>query len=440
MKRISLGVTLTLSCAALAGSAGAQSSGPATTIVSRSGNDSSEGCDVAGEGRAVAFTSAASDLVPGDTNRMWDVFVASVGEIERVSVTSREKQSEVSTSGPSISDDGTRVAFKSRSSRLTGPARRPGQHFVRDTAAGSTGRVMVAADGGRPDRGSTGAPEISGDGRVVAFHSSAGNLTPRRDRDGNSDVFVRMLDRDTTERASVARDGGRPDLATLRPVISTDGRFVAFTSAATNLVRDDDNREFDVFRHDRNTGRTIRVSVASDGTEATYPSFGPALSADGRRYVAFETGAALVSEDKNGVYDVYVHDVLTGVTELVSRGASGPGVAESHSATMSDDGRYVAFVSPASNLVAGDTNSNHPGYDGIDVFVRDRVEEETTRVSVGDEGQEANDDSRGAAISPDGNWVCWSSYASNLVPGDDNAREDVFLRGPLWAQEEQSVS
>lgn len=437
MKRISLGValTLTLSCAALAGSAGAQSSEPATTIVSRSGNDSSEGCDVAREGRAVAFTSAASDLVTGDTNGVWDVFLASGGGIERVSVTSREMESEVSTYGPSISDEGTRVAFKSRFSRLTGPLRRPGQHFVRDTAAGVTERVIVAADGGRADRGSSGAPEISGDGRVVAFHSSAGNLTPRRDRDGNSDVFVRMLASDTTERASVAPDRALPDLATLRPVVSTDGRFVAFTSAATNLVRDDDNREFDVFRHDRKTGRTIRVNVASDGTEATYPSFGPALSADGR-YVAFETGAALVSEDTNGVYDVYVHDVLTGVTELVSRGASGPGVAESHSATMSDDGRYVAFLSPASNLVAGDTNSNHPGYDGIDVFVRDRVEEETTRVSVGDQGQEANDDSRGAAISPDGDWVCWSSYASNLVPGDDNAREDVFLRGPLWAEEE----
>ncbi len=130
-----------------------------------------------------------------------------------------------------------------------------------------------------------------------------------------------------------------------------------------------------------------------------------------------------------------MHDVFTGTTELISTGPAGPGNTPSQAASISADGRYVAFTSEASNLVVGDTNATPPLSQGFDVFVRDRLEEETARVSLGHEGQQGNRDSGGGSISPDGSYVCWSSESDNLIPGDDNGAMDVFLRGPLWAEE-----
>lgn len=432
-RKIATAVVGALWCVAAAPPAGAQAEGPVTTLVSRGGNDWSGGCDVAAGGRAVAFMSRASNLVRRDTNGVYDVFLASGDSIERVSVTSRERQSATVTSAPAISDDGSRVAFASRGYRLTDRDGRRGHHFVRDVEEGVTERVTVAAGGGPPNRGSTGLPAISGDGRHVAFHSHARNLTADRDPDDNADVFLRDVDADRTRRIVSARDGGWPNAESSEPVVSQNGRFVAFTSAAWNLVRNDDNRMMDVFRHDRKTGRTLRVSIASDGAEGTWHSFRPAISGDGR-FVAFESESAFDPADTNARMDVYVHDALTGTTELVSTGPVGVGNAFSLGASISTDGRYVAFTSEASNLVAGDTNAAPPMVYGSDVFVRDLVEDETTRVSVGHQGQEGTHDSNDGAISPDGAYVCWTSVAPNLVPGDDNDTADVFLRGPLWGE------
>lgn len=419
-----------LCCIAVVPPAGAQASGAVTTLVSRGGNAESQGCDVSAGGRAVAFGSAASNLVPRDTNDTYDVFLASDGGIERLSVTSRERQSAARTSQPTISDDGTRIAFLADGYRLTNAGGRRRHAFVRDAAAGVTARVSEGFGGARPDGGS-GEAAITGDGRFVVFHSHAKNLTRQRDRDDLAEVYVRNLARGTT-RASA---GAGANDASGDGAPSRNGRFVAFTSQASDLVPGDDNRVQDVFRYDRKTARTIKVSVASDGSEARGPSHSVDISADGR-FVAFVSQAGLDPSDLNSHLDVYVHDVLTGTTELVSAGPAGSGNSYSLDPSISADGRYVGFTSASSDLVPGDANGMHPRDEGTDVFVRDLQEDETALVGVGDDGQQGTGDSGGIRISPDGAYVCWTSYAPDLVNGDDNDAPDVFLRGPLWTEED----
>src|SRR5947199_169142 len=177
----------------------------------------------------------------------------------------------------------------------------------------------------------------------------------------------------TTERVSVASGGTQSNGASLGSALSADGRLVAFQSDATNLVVGDTNGRTDVFVHDRQTGTTERVSVASDGTQANNVSTYPALSADGR-FVAFHSTATnLVAGDTNGATDVFVHDRQTGTTERVSVASGGTqGDASSAGPVLSADGGLVAFHSTATNLVAGDAN------DAYDVFVHDRAVSTTT--------------------------------------------------------------
>src|SRR5947209_1614213 len=225
----------------------------------------------------------------------------------------------------------------------------------------------------------------------------------------------------TTVRVSVASDGTEGNDVSLGSALSADGRFVAFDSAATDLVAGDTNGVSDVFVHDRQTGTTERVSVASDGAQGNGSSglvtfaFPPALSADGR-FVAFVSFATnLVASDTNGATDVFVHDRQTGTTERVSVASDGTeGNAASAGATLSADGRFVAFHSAATNLVAGDTNGTN------DVFVHDRQTGTTERVSV-------NGFSAGPALSADGRFVAFHSTATNLVAGDTNGATDVFV-------------
>src|SRR5205823_5466864 len=212
--------------------------------------------------------------------------------------------------------------------------------------------------------------------------------------------------------------GAEANGTSFAPAISADGRFVAFPSEATNLVPGDTNGVTDVFVRDRRTGTTERVSVSSAGAEANGTSFTPAISADGR-FVAFSSDATnLVGRDTNGAVDVFVNDRMTGMTERVSVDSTG---AQANAASieqfcpaLSGDGRFVAFESDATNLVPGDTN-------GVaDVFVHDRLTATTERVSVDSAGAQANDKSDFPAISADGSVVAFVSTASNLVPDDTN--------------------
>ncbi len=296
------------------------------------------------------------------------------------------------------------------------------------TSAGSalaqtTERVSVAT-GGAQATGTSFTGAISADGRFVAFYSDAINLVSG-DTNAAFDVFVHDRQTGTTERVSVATGGvqaiGGDSYA---PSISADGRFVAFYSLATNLVSGDTNAAFDVFVHDRQTGTTERVSVATGGAEANNTSLYPVISADGR-FVAFWSDATnLVSGDTNAAYDVFVHDRQTGTTERVSV-ATGGGQATggSYSPSISADGRFVAFYSLATNLVGSDTNGK------ADVFVHDRQTGTTERVSVATNGAQATGgDSANPAISADGRFVAFESDATNLIGGDGNGFRDIFVR------------
>jgi len=421
------------------GSAGAATP-VATVLVSVSssgqqGNHDSFAAGISAHGRYVVFTSWATNLVPGDTNGRLDVFRhdRTTGATIRVSVSSRGIQARCSDpwgcSGPaSMSADGREVAFVSSAANLVaGDTNHVSDVFVHDCVTGKTTRVS-AGPAGRQANGASGSAAISADGRYVAFASSASNLVVH-DTNGTSDVFVYDRVSGRTRRVSVGSAGIEGNRDSEEPAISAHGRFVAFTSDASNLVAGDTNRIADVFVHDRDTGRTTRVSVSSGGAQAAgFPtgtgSNSPAISADGR-YVAFHSEAQnLVRHDTNATFDIFVRDRRSGTTLRVNVSSNGSQAnAETlGSPVISPDGRLVAFTSLATNLVPGDAN-------GItDTFVHDRVTGTTILASVSSSGVQGNDSSAPAAFSADDRLLAFSSYASNLVPGDQNATVDAFLR------------
>jgi hypothetical protein len=226
-----------------------------------------------------------------------------------------------------------------------------------------------------------------------------------------------------TSRVSVASNGSQGNNFSVTAALSEDGRFVAFRSLASNLIGGDTNGTQDIFVHDRQTGLTTRVS-GNNGAEPNSASFEPALNADGR-FVAFYSFASnLVTGDTNNLQDVFVHDRQTGQTTRVSIAGDGTQAnAFSQAAVLSADGRFVTFHANASNLVAGDTNTQ------VDVFLHDRQTHQTTRLSLATDGIEGNNFSLNLALSADGRFAAISSRASNLVAGDTNGSEDVFVVG-----------
>jgi Tol biopolymer transport system component len=264
--------------------------------------------------------------------------------------------------------------------------------------------------------------ELSLDGRFIAFASGAAGLVPG-DTNGKVDVFLRDRVAGTTTRVSVASGGtqgnGRSDL----PSISRDGRYVAFFSAATNLVPGDTNGKADIFVRDVVAGSTRRVSIPAGGGQANGDSTFPSISDNGQQ-VAFGSAASnLVSGDGNGLQDIFVRDLTAATTSRVSVSSTGAGGnGPSISPAISGDGDVVAFVSDATNLVPGDTNGSR------DVFARVRSTNTTQLVSVGAGGEPADSLSAEPALSRDGRYVAFDSSATNLVPGDTNGFQDVFVR------------
>jgi hypothetical protein len=341
----------------------------------------------------------------------------------RVSVNSSGAEANDDSQEGSLSADGTLVAFHSRASNLVpGDTNHAWDAFVHDRATGVTERVSVSSSGVQANGLSEWAV-ISADGRCVAFSSTASNLVAN-DTNGCSDVFVHDRSTGTTERVSVSSSGTEGDFTVDSwPSLSADGRFVSFASLATNLVDGDTNQSWDVFVHDRSTGTTERVSVDSSGAEGNRDSsMFSTISADGR-FVAFSSAASnLVAGDTNGSPDCFVHDRATGITERVSVDSSGAQArGGSDMARISADGSVVGFLSTADDLVAGDVNSKQ------DVFVRDRARGVTEIVSVDSSGGSANRDSYAPWVSADGRFVLFESSSSDLVDGDDNGATDAFL-------------
>ena len=420
-----------------------QASAPVTDLISVASdgtqtNGVSSHPSISADGRYIAFRSSATNLVAGDTNGRLDIFVRDRlgGQTERASVATSGLQGNGSSRKPFISANGRYVVFESDADNLVpGDSNASTDIFVRDLQLDETARVSVSTDGVQGNRAST-DPAISADGRYVSFISLADDLVPD-DTNNFYDVFVRDLLHQRTTRVTVAT--GNPYLGypvAPRP-LSDLGRHIAFLSDGSLFPPDANGALWDVFRHNLETEQTARVSVASDGTQANDRSGPPAIATDGH-HVAFDSVATnLVSGDANGSEDVFVHDLRNGRTVRVSVASDGtPGNANSDFETasqgLSSDGRYVAFTSYADNLVPGDTQAME------DVFVHDRDTDgdrildesgrvRTTRVSVGPDGWEANGPSDAPSISADGRYVAFHSTASNLVADDTNRTTDVFV-------------
>lgn len=326
--------------------------------------------------------------------------------------------------GGSVSEDGRFVAFYSGSPDLVlGDTNGEVDVFVRDVQRGVTRRVSLSAAGQQPNSGAS-DPVISGDGRYVLFGSWASNLvTP--DTNNRLDIFVRDLVTNTLRRVSDGPAGveGNDSAESFNAAITPDGRYVAFTSYASNLVPGDTNGRPDVFVRDLWTGVLRRATIAQNGGPSDGYAGRPTISADGR-YVAFNSTAAdLVAGDVNGATDVFVRDLVRGTTRLVSAGAAGVfGNGTSSDPSISRDGLFIAFQSTASNLVSGDTNSKSDG------FVRDTRTGTVRRVTVARNGGQADGDSISPAISAGGRYIAFASWAANLVTGDTNRWPDAFVR------------
>jgi Tol biopolymer transport system component len=388
------------------------------------GNAHSSRPSISADGRIVAFISESSNLVPDDSNLSFDVFVHDRATLttSRVSVDSAGVEGNTESAYPSISVDGRFIAFSSIASNLVaGDTNQTWDVFVHDRVTAVTERVSVDSAGLEGNSVSV-DPSISSDGRFVAFRSLASNLVGG-DTNRHTDIFVHDRATGTTCRVSVSSEGSQGNAHSMWPAITPDGRFVAFASESWNLVPADTNQTWDVFVHDRAIGTTERVSVGGAGQQANSQSFNPSISMDGR-FVAFVSYASnLVAGDSNRSGDVFVRDREAGVTERVSVSSTGlESDALSFTPAISADGRFVAFRSEAARLVAGDTN------DRSDVFVHDRSTGTITRASVDSEGAQAVEESSGPSLSANGRFLAFANLASNLVAGDTKGTWDVFVR------------
>ena len=344
---------------------------------------------------------------------------------ERVSVSTAGVEADLECGSPSINANGRWVAFASAATTLVaGDANGVSDVFVRDRISLLTERASVGM-GGVEGNGASWDPFLSTDGRYVAFTSAADNLVGG-DVNGVEDVFLHDRFTGTTLRVCLNSIGLAANGASSSASVSGDGRMVAYDSVADNLVLGDGNSVRDVFVRDRTSGATVRVSVNSLGGEANGPSSRPSISSDGR-FVAFESDADnLVPNDVNQLRDVFVHDLLTGTTVLASAGLSGAASnGASERASIAASGRFVAFESVADNLVPADANGC------ADVFVRDTLSGVTTRASVDSSGLEGDAPSHNPFIAAGARYVTFDSEATNLVAGDTNGVTDVFCRDRL---------
>jgi Tol biopolymer transport system component len=362
---------------------------------------------ISADGRYVVFVSQADNLVEGDTGHVTDVYVRDLATGNTRLVSEVDGAYTVYFNArTAVSGDGRVVAFRSSTY---------GAVLVKDLGSGETRSASVGLSGAEAGGES---PSISADGRFVAFVSEAGNLVPGDTGSNENDVFVRDLEAGVTRRVTVGWTGAEPNGNSRGPSISADGRYIAFTSGASNLVRRDTNRRTDVFLHNLETGRTRRVSVGLNGRGANERSSHPSISANGRR-IAFESLASNLVRRDTG--NVYVRDLEAGRTRRVDVSWNGAVVnGPSAGPSISADGRFVAFASGAANLVRGDRD----GYG--DIFIRDLKMGETSLLSRGPGGsQPGRVGSAQPAISADGRFVAFT--ALDQLHGFGN----VYRAGPL---------
>ena len=367
------------------------------------------------DGSAVAFYSAASNLAPADTNGKNDIFVKDLhsGAVTQVSTSAGGVEGNKDSFYPFFSPDGSKVAFYSAASNLVSNDKdNTFDYFVKDLGTGAVALIST-----------TSAPVFTPDSSKVVFESFTKNLVSG-DKGVDSDVFLQDLKTGAITLLSSTAAGVKGNGDSADAVLSADGGKAAFDSAASNLVAGDTNSRNDIFVKDIATGAITLVSSAANGVQGNTDSFAPVFSPDGTKVAFYSYATNLVSGDTNGVPDVFVKDLVTGAITLVSSGASGieGNLASIGRPVFSPDGGKIMFFSSASNLVAGDTNGSN------DYFVKDLHTGAITLVNSSSDGIEGDHIARQPVFSPDGSRVVFLSAADNLVPGDSNGTFDVFMK------------
>jgi hypothetical protein len=407
------------------------------------GNDYSLDPAISADGRFVVFRSNATDLVPNDNNGVNDVFVRDLqtGTTRLVSVNRFETGSANNSSDTAaINADGRFIAFRSRASDLV-PSDTNGiaDVFVRDMVNGTTRLVSVDRTGqgsnlfechdfhGLPEPCTVGEIQINANGRYVAFGSDRDDLVTNDHNTTfrfNHDLFVSDLQLGTTTLVTVNRFGTNSS-GGFGATFSADFRYAAFISDANDIV---ENVNGGVFVRDLQLGTTTLVSVNRSGTgSANGISRAAAISGNGR-FVAFQNeGGDLVPNGISSDPNIFVRDLISGTTTLVSVNHAGTTFGNSGSLgpTISDDGRFVAFASGASDLTE---DVRGPLWSG-DVFVRNLQKGVTSLVTVNRMGEPDVGGAGGdGAISRNGRFVLFRTATANLVPNDTNGLLDVFIR------------
>ncbi|HEX6666266.1 MAG TPA: hypothetical protein VF081_06695 [Solirubrobacterales bacterium] len=444
---LAIAVVLLLAASLAALATGAGGDEPTTTLVSRAGakgpgaDGNSTEPSISLDGRYVAFTSSAKNLSPASKNGERQIYVRDLNTGVTTLVSRANgadgAAAENGAREPSISAEGRYVAFASSGENLSAGDASSTDVFVRDLATGSTTFVSRATGptGAAADSESY-APSISADGRHVAFESGAANLSAEDlDTGASRDVFVRDLDAGVTELISRASGtaGAGGDNSSGQPSISANGNVVAFTSRATLGTDDVDESSFpdDVFARDRAAATTTLVSRASGPTGAPSPviSDEPAISADGA-HVAFASSAKLTGQRAFDL-NVFIRDLATATTRLVSVGDEGAAGDGKRNPSISADGRYVAFETRGNKVSPTDADGR------VDVFARDMEQGITVTLSraSGQLGVPADAPAFNASVSGDGTHIAFDSRATNLSSADQDKFADVFVRDPIYAKE-----
>ena len=399
-------------------------------------------------GRYVVFSSAAADLTSGDSNGKLDVFRRdrARGTTELISVTSGGTSGNGDSVNPVVSPDGRFVAFQSGAANLVaGDSNGKLDVFVRDTLRGQTILVSSRQNTTTSGSGYSFSPVFAGNSNVV-FTSTADDLTAS-DTNGTSDVFVRNLNSGTTTLVSVSTNGTSGNGPSSSPVVSTNGRYIAFNSRASDLAANDNNNATDVFVRDRLNPRCTAVSVTPTGATGSGVSLDPAIALNRDLvFVAFASQATDLTDtpDTNQRLDVFVREITTGTNLLVSHNHTKTATGNKGSSTpvFSPDGRGLLFVSTATDIAANDTNGKQ------DIFLWRLLDPPTGSapplpgtipdqalelISVNSGGTATGNDGSGvtaASMSTDLRYVAFVSAANDLTIGgaDTNNYSDVYVR------------
>jgi uncharacterized repeat protein (TIGR01451 family) len=386
-------------------------------------NGQSDTVSLSADGTRVAFQSFAYNLDPADTDGTPDVLVKDLvtGEVTLASASDSGIKSDQYSFFPSLSADGTKVAFETDADLDLADTDHISDIYVKDLGTGDI-TLASASDSGVKANNHSFFSSLSADGTSVAFGTWADNLDPA-DTDVIADVYVKDVVTGDITLASASDGGVKANGSSGGASLSADGTRVAFSSVADNLDSADTDGISDVYVKDVVTGDITLASTTDGGVKANGSSGGASLSADGTRVAFISNSTNLDSADTDNIPDIYVKDVVTGDITLAS--ATDAGVkanGASFHPSLSGYGTRVAFISTVTNLDPADTD------DFEDVYVKDLVTGDLTLASASDSGVKANSPSLHPSLSADGARVAFISYAGNLDPADTDSIGDVYVK------------